>query len=150
MEDLGTSDPEPAGAADVGQAGQAASGEIAISPVSLATGGSSTITDTTSLSGPGLRMDGGTDPGSYAVATYVVDSSATSVTAKLTVNAAPGASFTFALRGSSGGYSSRYLRIQRVPGSDALEAVSAIGPVSCGPLASGQGHDRPPDPRHEG
>jgi hypothetical protein len=139
--DLQMSDPEPAepaNAADLGQADQAASGEFPIPAPSVMTGGSSTATVTTSLAGAALQIDGGTEPSSYAVASYVIQTGAMRATAKFAVNPAPGASFTYALRGTGGGYSSRLLRIQRVPGSDALQAVSTNGAVSCGPLASGQ------------
>jgi hypothetical protein len=136
--DLQTSNPEPASVADPGHGDPAASGESPIPTPSLTTGGSSTVTATTSLAGAGLQIDGGPEPASYALATYIVETGAMRATAEFTVNPAPGASFTYALRGTGGGYSSRYLRVQRVPGSDALQAVSANGAVVCGPLASGQ------------
>ncbi|MEO7732933.1 MAG: hypothetical protein ABIY55_18355, partial [Kofleriaceae bacterium] len=59
-------------------------------------------------------------------------------TAEFTVNPAAGASFTYALTGTGGGYSSRNIRLERVPGSDHLQAVSTAGAVDCGRLPSGQ------------
>ncbi|HET7506657.1 MAG TPA: hypothetical protein VFK02_36805 [Kofleriaceae bacterium] len=136
--DLQTSNPEPTTVAGSGQTNQAASGELAIPEPTLTTGGSSTATVTTSLAGAGLRIDGGMEAASYALASYIINTGAMRATAKLTVNPARGASFTYALRGTGGGYSSRYLRIQRVPGSDALQGVSTNGSVTCGALPSGQ------------
>jgi hypothetical protein len=134
--DLQLTNPEPANVADLGQTDPAASDELSIPAPTLTTGGSSTATVTTSLAGAGLQIDGGLEPASYALATYMIDTGAMNVTAEFTVNPAPGASFTYALRGTGGGYSSRYLRLQRVPESDALQAVSVTGAVTCGPLAS--------------
>jgi hypothetical protein len=42
------------------------------------------------------------------------------------------------MTGTGSGYSSRHLRLQRVPGSNVLQAVATTGAVACGPLASGQ------------
>jgi hypothetical protein len=92
----------------------------------------------TSLAGAGLQIDGGSEPASYALASYAIQTGAMRTTAEFTVNPAPGASFTYALRGTGGGYSSRLLRLQRVPGSDALQAISTNGAVTCGLLASNQ------------
>jgi hypothetical protein len=125
-------------AADVGQTDQAASGEFSIPEPYVTTGGSSTASVMTSLAGAGLQLDGGFEPASYVVASYPVITGAMRVTAEFTVNAAPGASFTYLLRGTGGGYSSRYVRVQRVPGSDALQAVGTNGAVACGALVSGQ------------
>jgi hypothetical protein len=124
--------------AAAGQTDQAASAGFPIPAPSLSTGGSSTATVATSFAGAGLQIDGGTEPAAYALATYIIDTGATRATGQFTVNPAPGASFTYALRGTGGGYSSRYTRLQRVPGSDALQAVSANGAVACGTLPSGQ------------
>jgi len=137
--DLQTSDSGPASSADLGQAGRAPA-PFAIPAPTVTTGGSTTVTATTSLagSGPGLQIDGGVEPASYAIASYPFETGAMRATAELTVNPAPGASFTYALRGTGGGYSSRYLRLQRVPGSDDLQAITTNGAVRCGPLASGQ------------
>jgi hypothetical protein len=59
------------------------------------------------------------------------------VTAEFTVNPAAGASFAYELLGSGSGYG-KMLRLQRIPGSDTLQAVAATSVVTCGPLASGQ------------
>jgi len=135
--DVDTQNAEP-NAADVGQTDQAASGEFSIPEPYVTTGGSSTASVMTSLAGAGLQLDGGFEPASYVVASYPVITGAMRVTADFTVNAAPGASFTYLLRGTGGGYSSRYVRVQRVPGSDALQAVGTNGAVACGTLVSGQ------------
>jgi hypothetical protein len=130
---------DPANVPDLGQADQAVSRAFPIPAPDIATGGSSTATATTSLVGAGLQIDGGTEAASYALASYMIDTGgAMRATAKFTVNPASGASFTYALRGTGSGYSSRYLRLQRVPGSDALQAVSANGAVACGSLLSGR------------
>jgi hypothetical protein len=133
-----TSNSEPANVADIGQADQAAAHAFPIPEPSLTTGGSSTVSVPTSLAGAGLQINGGTEPASYALASYMIDTGAMHATAKFTVNPGPGAAFTYALRGTGGGYSSRYLRLQRVPGSDALQAITATGAVTCGSLASGR------------
>jgi len=51
-----------------------------------------------------------------------------------TVDPAPGASFIYGLNGSGSGYSTRNLRLQRVPGSNQLYATTATGQVACGPI----------------
>ena len=104
----------------------------------LSSAGTSTIAVTPSLAGAGLRINGGTEPASYALATYQVNTGAMRATAEFTVSPAAGAAFTYALTGSGGGYSSRNLRLQRVPGSDQLQAVSTTGAVNCGHLPAGQ------------
>ena len=104
----------------------------------LSTGGTSTATVMSSLAGAGLRINGGTESSSYALATYLVHTGTMRATAELTVNPAAGAAFTYALTGTGGGYSSRNLRLQRVPGSDQVQAVSTTGAVNCGRLPSGQ------------
>jgi hypothetical protein len=114
------------------------SADTSIPAPSLTLGGSSTATVTTSRSGAGLVLDGGTESASYAIAFYSIAPGGMGATGEVTVNAAPGASFTYALRGTGGGYSSRYLRVQRVPGSDALQAWAASGPILCGQLVSGR------------
>ena len=130
---------EPVDVADGGQADQpASSGEIELPGPSLFTGGSSTATVTTSLAGSGLQIEGGLEPASYVLASYLIGTGPMRATAEFTVNPGPGASFTYQLRGTGGGYSSRLLRLERVPGSDDLQAWSTNGPVRCGPLASGQ------------
>ncbi|HEU4728872.1 MAG TPA: hypothetical protein VFT22_13305 [Kofleriaceae bacterium] len=129
---------DPASLAGPDRTAQAAAGELAIPAPTLTLGGSSTANVTTSLAGSGLQIDGGKEAASYALASYILDTGAMRATADFSVNPAPGASFTYALRGTGGGYSSRYLRLQRVPGADMLQAVSANGAVTCGPLPSGQ------------
>ena len=136
----GEADSTDVSAPDMSEAVQGASGGFAIPEPTLSTGGSSRVSVPASASaaGPALALEGGREVAAYAIASYVIDTGAMRATGSFTVNPAAGASFTYALRGTGGGYTSRYLRIQRVPGSDALQAVSANGPVVCGTLASGR------------
>lgn len=129
---------EPAGIDETPPAAQSASGSLAIPQPMIYMGGGSTASVTTSLDGPGLALDGGAAPGAYINASYAMGSGPMRATGSFTVNAAAGASFTYALRGTGNSYATRYLRIQRVPGSDALQAQTANGWVVCGSLASGQ------------
>jgi hypothetical protein len=124
--------------ADPGAADQAAPRAGTLPAPTLTTNGSSTATVTTSLAGSGLRIDGGTAAAAYAMATYPIATGAMRATASFTVNPAAGAAFVYTLRGTGSGYSSQQLRIQRVPGSDALQAAAANGIVTCGTLPSGQ------------
>jgi hypothetical protein len=116
------------------QAEQGAPRQAALPQPSIDTGGSTRAT----TAGPSVRIDGGTEPAAYAVVTYRLATGAMSATAELTVNAAPGAAFEFMMTGTGSGYSARHLRLQRVPGSNVLQAVATTGAVACGPLASGQ------------
>lgn len=129
---------DPGQANGSGQTGQADSIQAALPPPSIVTAGSSKVTATTSSAGPGLMIVGGTDLASYARGSYWIATGALSATAEFTVNPAPGASFFYELMGSGTGYTTRQLRLQRVPGSDALQAVAATGTITCGSLASGQ------------
>jgi hypothetical protein len=133
MDNAGTSS-----TTDLGQADQAGSSGSSIPAPSLTIGGSSTASVTTSLAGGGLQIDGGFEPASYVVASYQIDTGTMRATAGFTVEPAPGASFTYAVLGTGSGYSTRHLRLQRVPGSDALQAISTNGAVTCGTLTSGQ------------
>ena len=116
-------------------------GQISLPAPDIVTGGSSTVTVTSSLAGSGVQLDGGMDLASYAWASYWVDSGLMSATVELTVNPAAGASFSTELVGSGASYATKKLRIQRIPGSDALQALSTGGLVTCGMLASGQATD---------
>jgi hypothetical protein len=98
--------------------------------------GSSTahVLQTTSA-GVGLEIDGGTEYGSYALAMYSGAQLSGDVTADVTITAAPGAAFSYILRGSGTGYGGKQLRLERLPGSTRLRAA---GTVDCGTLASGR------------
>jgi hypothetical protein len=143
MANAGAADhPAPGQAADPvqasDQAGQGASRRATLPQPSIDTGGSTTATVAPSPDGPRVRIDGGTAPAAYALVTYMIATGAMSATAEFTVNPAPGASFEYMMVGTGSGYSSRHLRLQRVPGSNTLQAVSTSGAVACGTLASGQ------------
>ena len=88
--------------------------------------------------GPALHMNAGTDGLSLGSATYYATSSASTVTTELTVNPAPDAAFQYLLLGSGKSYATKQLRLQRVPGSDALQALAGNTAVDCGALPSGQ------------
>lgn len=98
--------------------------------------GSSSATVLGSLRGAGLRIDGGSDYGSYLLATYRVSSSQN--IGELTVTPAAGASFVYVLVGSGRSYSTHQLRLERRPGSNELRAAAATGSVECGTVASDQ------------
>jgi hypothetical protein len=85
--------------------------------------------------GPALRIDGGTAPGSFAVATYrMSDTGAT--TAEFTVAPAAGASFAYSVTGHGATYSRKQLRFERLPGAAQLQVNAATGTVQCGEVAS--------------
>lgn len=104
----------------------------------ISTGGGSTATVTPALDSANVVIDGSAAAAAYAQVTYAIATGAMAATAEVTVNPAPGASFQYLVSGSGGGYSSRHIRIERDPGSDALLAATPSGLVSCGRLASGQ------------
>jgi hypothetical protein len=90
-----------------------------------------------SLSGAALRVDGGTQLGSFAVATYRYGA-AGATTAEWTVSPADGATFAYGVVGNGATYARRQLRFERVPGSTELQVNAATGIVKCGTLASGR------------
>ena len=97
------------------------------------------MTASSSLTGgPSLHMNAGADGWSQGSATWWATSSASTVTTELTVNPAPDAAFQYLLLGTSKVYFGKQLRLQRVPGSDALQALSGNTVIDCGPLPSGQ------------
>ena len=104
----------------------------------ISTTGSTTFRVQTSLAGTELLMNGGIDLASWGQASFWVTDNASSLTAELTVNPAPDAAFQYAVVASGLTYHTRELRLQRVFGSDALQAVTASGPVDCGALPSNQ------------
>jgi len=133
-------DPDPKDPAESIQPPQTAEEvQAAMAAPDITTTGSTTFTVMTSLAGgPGLLMNGGTDLASWGTATWFVGSSAATVTAELTVNPAPNASFQYYLLGSGNSYATSKLRIQRVFGSDALQALATTGTFDCGALPSNQ------------
>lgn len=131
-------DPAPDPAAAPATAAQGSPSQVGLPAPSIVTSGSSTVTANPGLAGSGVSIDGGMDLASYAWASYWVNTGLMSATAELTVNAAAGASFSFELVGSGVIYATKKLRLQRIPGSDALQALSTSGLVTCGSLASGQ------------
>lgn len=128
---------EPAPAPVPDQADQGASRRAALPQPFIDTGGSTTAA-VTSPDRASVRIDGGREPAAYAVVTYLIPTGAMRATAEFTVNPAPGAAFEYMLIATGSGYSSRNLRLQRVPGSHALQAVTPTGAVACGTLASGR------------
>ncbi|HSR96542.1 MAG TPA: hypothetical protein VLM79_05685 [Kofleriaceae bacterium] len=110
-----------------------------MSAPTISCGGSTTMPASTSLTGgPGVHLNGGTDIVSGGSATYYATSNASTVTTELTVNPAPNAAFQYLLLGSGKSYATKQLRIQRVPGSDALQAIAGNAPIDCGALPSSQ------------
>lgn len=107
----------------------------AVPAPSIAYAGSSSVTPLPSAAGGGgVRIDGGTEEGAFALVSYRVAVRGDTATAQFTVAPAAGASFIYDLTGSGSGYSTRKLRLSRVPGSSQLQATSATGEVVCGPL----------------
>ncbi|HEX4423250.1 MAG TPA: hypothetical protein VH165_35310 [Kofleriaceae bacterium] len=121
-------DPVPAG-------DPTAAPPAALPPPSIAYAGSSTVSLLPSAGG-GVRIHGGSEEGAFALVTYQVAVSGDHATAQFTVAPAAGASFVYALTGSGSGYSTRQLRLQRVPGSNQLLATASTGTVSCGALGN--------------
>jgi hypothetical protein len=129
---------EPAPAAAPAPAGPVGSRQAALPQPTITAGGSSTATAATSLAGASVAIDGGTEPAAYALVSYRVPTGTMNATAEFTVNPAPDAAFSYLLTGSGGGYASRHIKLKREPGSDALQAATTSGYVTCGTLASGQ------------
>jgi hypothetical protein len=135
--DLGAADQPAEVAADPGATDPATQRRATLPAPTVEANGSSTATVLPALAGTAVQINGGTDPAAYAMVTYPIATGAMRATGELTVNPAPGAAFLYALRGTGGGYSSQ-LRVQRVPGSDDLQAVSTAGIFTCGTAPSGQ------------
>lgn len=90
----------------------------------------------TSSAGGSVQITGDPSDGAFALVRYRVAVSSNRATAQFTVDPAPGASFIYSLNGSGSGYSTRNLRLGRVPGSNQLQATTATGQVVCGPIAN--------------
>jgi hypothetical protein len=130
---------DPAQPAESTQSASTPSEAQAQGTPAISCGGSTTMTASSSLTGaPALHMNAGTDGLSLGSATYYATSSASTVTTELTVTPAPDAAFQVLLLGSGKNYATKQLRLQRVPGSDALQALAGNTAVDCGALPSGQ------------
>ena len=101
--------------------------------------GSSTATVVSSLAGlPGMLIQGGTELGSFAIASYGGRGGATQTTYEFTVTRAAGSAFAYSFVGSGTKYATRALRMQLAPGSDQLLVAATSGVVACGAIAPGQ------------
>jgi hypothetical protein len=98
--------------------------------------GTSSVTMINSLAGaPAMRIDGGAQLGSFAVASYAYGASG-ATTAEFTVAPAAGASFAYGVVGNGATYAKRQLRLERIPGSTQLQVNAATGAALCGTLPS--------------
>jgi hypothetical protein len=131
-------DAAPAPAATPAPPGPVGARQAALPQPSITLGGSSTAATPSSLAGTSVVIDGGTESAAYALVSYRVSTGTMDATAEFTVNPAPNAAFSYLLTGSGGGYSSRHIKLKREPGSDALQAATTSGYVTCGALPSGQ------------
>ena len=136
-----TISPEDLGNGDAGDDGDEMSTELdsttqAVSAPTILKAGSSTASVGGSLA-PSLEVSGGRELGAYLIAKYTTGRRSTGTfTGEVTITAAPGAAFTYALLGSGPGYSGKQLRIERLPGSTELRAASGDRIVTCGTLGS--------------
>jgi hypothetical protein len=131
---------DPVEAPGAVQPDQGAPRQAALPAPWVATGGATTATVTASRDSAIVQIDGGAEAAAYGLVSYRIVTGAMSATAEFTVNPAPGASFEYMLAGTGSGYSSRYLLLERLPGSDVLQAATTTGSgrVACGTVASGQ------------
>jgi hypothetical protein len=98
--------------------------------------GTSSANVVSSLGGEsGLVIDGGSELGSFASASYGGTGGSPETTVEFTVTRASGASFVYSLIGSGTRYSTRSLRLQLIPGSTDLQAAASSGLVACGAIA---------------
>lgn len=109
--------------------------EALLSPT-IVQGGTSTATVISSDQGPGLRIDGGRELGSFLIAAYGITPTLMDATAEFVVTPVSSASFVYTLRGSGRGYSGKQLRLERKPNSTELAAAATSGSVVCGTVAS--------------
>lgn len=133
--DAANTDPDPANAAQSPTADTADPATAAAAMVGPTTGsgGSSRVTVASSASGAaGVTIDGGSESGSFATASYAIDRSANALTADITVTPAPGAAFVYFVRGTRQSYSAGVLRVQRTPGTETLVTTTSTGTVVCG------------------
>jgi len=127
-----------------GCAAEAADGMISSAQQDVISGPAITTAGTSSArmlastpAGQGLEIHGGPELGSFLVATYGATTGSSGATAELTVTPASGTAFVYMLLGSGSRYATQQLRIQRTPGSSALEAAASTGNIPCGTVASG-------------
>lgn len=107
-------------------------------PWSVSGSGSTAAVVSTADHGKALRVNGGAAAGAYVTASYQPASASGDVTLRFDVNPAAGAAFVAWLAATGGyGASNHQLRVQRLPGSDALLAAATGGNVSCGAVRSG-------------
>jgi hypothetical protein len=111
----------------------ATAGELT-GPTITKAGSSSATVLSTAQGGPGVAIAGGSDEGSYLLAMYGAPGAPPDAVAEATVAPAAGAAFVFMMIGTGSSYSKRQLRLERLPGSNELEAESASGTVACGVL----------------
>jgi hypothetical protein len=113
----------------------------AVSAPQLAYAGSSTaaVLASSASGAPGLAITGSPDEGAFLLARYLVTPSMTDATAEVTVTPHGDAAFLYMLTASGSGYATRQLRLERLPGSTALQAQIPTGTAVCGDVAS----DRP-------
>jgi hypothetical protein len=118
-------------------AADATAQEVPVLGPAIEKGGSSTVSTQTWANGPGLEIQGGTEAGAFVIARYDTTPRIGDLTASFTVTPTAGASFAYALRGAGGPYARSLLRLERIPGSDALLAATPNGNVACADIGSG-------------
>lgn len=111
--------------------------QLASANPTISSSGASSASVISSLRGAGLRINGGSDYGSYLLASYRVGGSSQN-TGEFTVTPTGGASFIYVLVGSGRSYTTHQLRFERRPGSSELRAAATTGSVVCGTVASDQ------------
>jgi hypothetical protein len=112
--------------------------QAVMSGPTITRGGTSTATVVAGAGTPGVAINGGSDLGSFLIASYGPDTGSSATTVEVTVTPAPGAAFVYYVQGTRGHYSGGEVRLQRAPGTSALQATSSSGNVTCGTLASGR------------
>jgi hypothetical protein len=87
---------------------------------------------------PGVLIRGGTQLGSFAIASYGGNGGATQTTYEFTVTRAAGSAFAYNFVGSGTKYATRALRMQITPTSDQLLVAATSGVVACGAIVPDQ------------
>ena len=142
VEDPASAASDPATAATTGDTSAASASSTitqALPPPQIAYSGGSRVlllAGAAPSSAGSVQITGDPSEGAFALARYSVAVRGNRATAQFTVDPAPGASFIYALNGSGSGYSTRNLRLERVPGSNQLQATTATGQAACGPIAN--------------
>ena len=133
------SDPATAATGDTSAASASSTSTQELPPPQIAYSGGSRVlllAGAAPSSAGSVQITGDPSEGAFALARYSVPISGNRATAQFTVDPAPGASFIYDLNGTGSGYSTRTLRLERVPGSNQLYATTATGKVACGPIAN--------------